>query len=160
MRATSSTRRIQGSLWRLAKVGGLFCLISIALILSGCAKSKIEKERIPGSNVRKEIIRSESQPTDSESPKAKAATNLVNTGRRQLASGQTSKAQETFQNAINIDPSNGTAYYYLAKTRYELSMFEEALGVLDKAEELLQRSDDWVEAISMLREMIQENLVD
>ena len=67
-------------------------------------------------------------------------------------------AENSFQEAINIDPTNGIAYYYLAKVKYETAFFQQAMGILDKAEDLLSASKEWMEAISILRDLIKSEL--
>ena len=79
---------------------------------------------------------------------------MVEDGRRLLVLSEGPSASLAVQEAINVDPKNGIAYYYLAKAKFELGENVQASGVLDKAEELLQGSKDWMEAISILREMI------
>ncbi|MBI2091552.1 MAG: tetratricopeptide repeat protein [Deltaproteobacteria bacterium] len=119
------------------------------------APAKVEHERAPETGARKEIIRTESKPiTLAATPKAKASSTLLEDGRREFAQENFEAAERSFQEAINIDPANGIAYYYLAKTKYAQGQFEQASGVLDKAEELLAGSKEWMEAISILREMI------
>jgi len=73
--------------------------------------------------------------------------------------GNLQKAKGIFQEAVTVDSTNGVAYYYLAKTRFQLKQHEEALGILDKAESLLGSADDWLEAIGLLRSQIQDDYI-
>lgn len=142
----------------------------VCILITGCAApakrpaykkfrpktppAKIERERAPETGAPKEIIRTTPTPPPATSPSMRASARLVEDGRRKLADGDFENAEHTFQEAINIDPNNGIAYYYLAKARYELAKYDTALGVLDKAEGLLTGSKEWVEAIGELRKLI------
>ena len=118
-------------------------------------KTKIERENVPETGAKKEIIRQEPKPVAfGATPKARASAKMVEDGRRSMIAGEYEAAQRAFQDAINIDPGNGVAYYYLAKAKYELGQYEQAGGVLDKAEELLAGSKEWAEAVASLRELI------
>ncbi len=83
--------------------------------------------------------------------------NMVAKGKKQLDNGNLQKAKGILQEAVTVDSTNGVAYYYLAKTRFQLKQHEEALGILDKAESLLGSSDEWTEAIGLLRSRIQDD---
>lgn len=148
-----------------------FCFLLLAscfLLLSSCAtqqtpmkkftpKPKVTKERVQETGAKKEIIRTEPKPfASSSTPKARASLKMVEIGRAQLANENFAQAGAVFQDAINVDPTNGIAYYYLAKAKYELGDTEQALGVLDKAEQLLSGSKEWMEAVSALRGLIKE----
>ena len=158
MRASSCTWCIKKIIWPLVLV-----LLSACATTTGRYKHlppkriKIEHKRAPETGARKEIIRSEPKVFAAAStPKAKASANMVEAGRRELANANFEPAERIFQEAINIDPSNGVAYYYLARAQFELGLFGQSSGVLDKAEELLAGSKEWMEAVATLQEMIKE----
>lgn len=162
MRTSSYRGCVKEDVWKIITICLLFFLASCAKTTSTGRfkhlppkKVKIEHERAPETGAKKEIIRTEpAYLAMAQTPKAKASEKMVETGRVQLAQGNFESAQNIFQEAINIDPANGIAYYYLAKAKFELGMFAQANGVLDKAEELLQGSKEWMEAVAKLREMI------
>lgn len=109
------------------------------------------------SGIPKEIIRPEPKEFASiQTPQRAASQQLINKGKDYLAAGNFDMAARTFQDAVSVDSSNGIAYYYLAKTRYHLKQYDQALGVLDKAESLLTNSAEWIETVSALRNEIQE----
>jgi tetratricopeptide (TPR) repeat protein len=162
MRTSSSAGRVKKTIQII-----FLLLVSCFMLFSACMTTssrikhhpkkaqKIEHERAMETGARKEIIRTESKPiTLAATPKGKASGKLLEEGRRQLAQGDFEAADHSFQEAINIDPTSGIAYYYLAKAKYEQGQLEQASGVLDKAEELLAGSKEWMEAISILRKMI------
>ena len=108
--------------------------------------------------VPKEVQRpSETQFAAVSSPARSASMNMVAKGKKQLDNGNLQKAKGILQEAVTVDSTNGVAYYYLAKTRFQLKQHEEALGILDKAESLLGSSDEWTEAIGLLRSRIQDD---
>jgi len=112
----------------------------------------------PAPKPRMEVIKQEPKPPAmNATPKARASSKQVETGKIKFYDNAYEDAQRAFQQAINIDPENGIAYYYLARTKYELGNYQQALGVLDKAETLLQGSSEWEETIKALREMIEES---
>jgi len=144
---------------------GIGCLVFVFLF--GCAsfekkpaKKYVPKPRIEREGeVRKEVIRPEPRPfVTSSTPRSKASAKMVDEGRALLNNAQFETAERKFQDAIGIDPDNGIAYYYLAKSKYEQGEGEQALGVLDKAEGLLAGSKEWLEAIKELREMIKTEI--
>jgi tetratricopeptide (TPR) repeat protein len=59
-----------------------------------------------------------------------------------------------FQDAINVDPRNGEAYYYLALTDFYLGQYDESVGLLDKAKALLGYDERWLERIENLKASI------
>lgn len=110
-----------------------------------------------GKTVSKEVKKpEEGQFAVVSSPARSASIDMVAKGKQSLAAGKYEKALGIFQEAVIIDSTNGVAYYYLAKTRFNLGQNEEALGILDKAESLLSSADEWMEAITLLRQQIKE----
>lgn len=89
------------------------------------------------------------------SPARTASLAMVTKGKEFLGSGEYDKALNIFQEAALIDSGNGVAYYYMAKTRFYLGQFEEAVGILDKAGSLLGGNPDWSEAIALLKDQIE-----
>lgn len=77
-------------------------------------------------------------------------------GKEYLDSGEAGKAVHTFQEAVNVDPENGVAWFYLALGLYRTDSFEEAIGLLDKADTLLAPYPEWHEEVVKLRVLIQQ----
>ncbi|PIR16633.1 MAG: hypothetical protein COV46_07460 [Deltaproteobacteria bacterium CG11_big_fil_rev_8_21_14_0_20_49_13] len=163
MRVTSCHRSSKENIWKL-----ILPLASCLLLLSACAGvsnksapkrfiSKPKIERVEETGAKKEVIRPEPKPLMiASTPKARASVKVVEEGRREMAAGNFEVAEKQFQEAINIDPNNGIAYYYLARSEFELEKYEQASGILDKAEDLLAGSKEWLEAVATLRDMIKE----
>lgn len=129
----------------------LFFVLLIGLAFIGCPPKKPPKAR-PPREVRKpaEVYRP-APPPAVITPQRKASQRTVQKGITDLNAENYEQALQTFQDAVNIDPSNGVAYYYLAMANNHLEEKETALGLLDKAEALLQYEPEWIEKIEELR---------
>lgn len=109
--------------------------------------------------VNKEVKKpSEGQYATASSPARSASMEMAARGKKLLEAGDYDKALGIFQEAVIIDSTNGVAYYYLAKARFLLDQYEESMGILEKAESLLGSSEEWMEAISLLRSQIQNSI--
>lgn len=95
-------------------------------------------------------------PSAALSPKREASQKIVQMGEEYLQKGLIDKALHTFQEAVNVDSENGVAYFFLAKALYEAKAYEDALGLLDRADSLLASYPDWHEAVSQLRVLIEQ----
>lgn len=140
-------------------------LALIAFVFSfACAKNEGGgyHRKTPGEITRhdpieKEVMRpGEGELAAANSPARKASTDMVMRGKKFLDEQKYPNALGLFQEAVIIDSANGVAYYYLAKTRFYLGQYEEAIGILEKAEALLSQSTGWSETIQVLRGEIQE----
>lgn len=68
-----------------------------------------------------------------------------------MAADEYERAASVLRDAINIDSTNGVAYFYLAECDAKLGQTEVALGLLDKAEALLGANTEWMTKIDELR---------
>lgn len=84
-------------------------------------------------------------------PKRKASMRLIEEGNELIGAKEYERAASAFRDAINIDASNGVAYYYLAFAYIMLEKPDEASGLLDKAQALLRDDQRWQEIIEDLR---------
>lgn len=76
---------------------------------------------------------------------------LVDRGRALLETEEFDRAAASFRDAINVDVSNGVAYYWLAFAEARLGESQAALGLLDKAEALVGADNEWMGKIDELR---------
>lgn len=76
---------------------------------------------------------------------------LIDKGRVFLDENDLPKATAMFRDAVNVDPSNGVAYFYLASVDAKVGLRDVALGLLDKAEALLGADEEWMNKINDLR---------
>lgn len=81
---------------------------------------------------------------------------MVKIGEEYLARGSLDKAIQTFQEAINVDFENGVAYYFMAKALFLAEVYEDALGLLDRAESLLRGYPEWLKEVIRLRLFVKE----
>lgn len=88
---------------------------------------------------------------DKVTPKRHASMRLVERGKTMIDENDPEAAVSVLRDAINIDPSNGVAYFYLANANIALGNAESAAGLLDKAEALLGADEEWMEKIDELR---------
>ncbi|MDO8643916.1 MAG: tetratricopeptide repeat protein [bacterium] len=96
------------------------------------------------------------KPAPALTPKREASQKIVRLGENYLESNELDKAIQTFQEAINVDFENGIAYYFLAKAFYQKGDFDDALGVLDRAQSLLVDDEEWLNEVFRLRLLIEE----
>lgn len=81
---------------------------------------------------------------------------MVNIGREYLDRGEGDKATQTFQEAINVDADNGVAYFFMAKALIFAKSYDDAGGLLDRAETMLAAYPEWLDQIYQLRVAIEE----
>lgn len=84
-------------------------------------------------------------------PRRQASMRLVDKGNVFVASMDYERAAALFRDAINVDGSNGVAYYYMAVADAKLGAVDVAAGLLDKAEAMLGADSEWMTKIDELR---------
>jgi tetratricopeptide (TPR) repeat protein len=134
-------------------------LVLLCLAITACPpvtkKPVAKKPRPRQEEVRekpKEVTRPASpSPAQAMTPQRKASARLVEKGVLEFNSRNYEQAAQIFQDAVNVDASNGMAYYYLAMTDASLGQPDTALGLLDKAESLLRDDQYWMGKIEELR---------
>ncbi len=89
-------------------------------------------------------------------PERRASGSLVEGGRAYLDHGLFDRAADTFQQAANLDPTNGAAFYYLALVKYRMGEYGEVWDYLEKAEALLAGGKHWAEKLEELRREVNE----
>jgi|GEM_PF-2211513 len=153
----------------------LICAVAIAGI-AGCAKQPAYKKlpkkpsAAPGKPVAPKqappSTEAPSQPTtpaaptrtnarpsteDVVTPQRQASMRLVERGKALMDAKDYGRAAGAFRDAVNVDTSNGVAYYYLAAADARLDQPDLAIGLLDKAEALLGADAEWMDKIDALR---------
>jgi len=84
-------------------------------------------------------------------PERKASEALIQKGVDSMDQGLFDRAEDNFQDAVNLDPSNGAGFYYLALIKYKLGEYETVPNFLEKAEALLKNDPDWTGRLESLR---------
>ena len=93
---------------------------------------------------------------DVVTPQRQASMKLVEKGKALIDRRDPEQAASVLMNAVNVDPGNGVAYYYLAVANEEMGQHDVAMGLCDKAEALLGADDSWLVRINQLRGGIDE----
>ena len=125
--------------------------------LVGCAtqKKRPAYKRYPptGREPSPEVIRPTqvSSADEMASPERRASMRLVEQGRLLLDQDELEAATVAFRDAVNVDGTNGVAYYYLALAYVRMDRQEIAVGLLDKAEAMLGYDKEWMDRIDELR---------
>ncbi len=117
-----------------------FCFLS-------CAGKQSSKKSEP------ELVR-QAEPLfvdQNQSPRRVASLRLVEKGIEAINAEKFDRAEQLFQNAMNVDPQNGIAYFYAAKISVLRVDVDRAEGFLDKAEVLIGHDEYWSEMIAELR---------
>lgn len=123
----------------------------ICLVFMACPPKKpVKKVPRPPAEKPAEVSRPPAAP-EVITPQRRASDRLVQKGMGQLDSRNYENALQIFQEAVNVDATNGAAYYYLALTNDYLGEKDTAMGLLDKAESLLGHDPLWLEKIDDLR---------
>ncbi|MBI2082217.1 MAG: hypothetical protein HYT76_01485 [Deltaproteobacteria bacterium] len=84
-------------------------------------------------------------------PEREASNALIEQGKSKLEAGHYDKAFDFFQESVNVDPTNGVGFYYLAYVKYKTGEYQEVANFLEKAEALLSSSKEWQERIDLLK---------
>lgn len=134
----------------------ILCLVIAVLFLSSCVEKFGKKPRYK--KITKEPAVEEIAPYPADrgatTPQRNASARIMDKGVTELNAGNYEQALQTFQSAVNVDSSNGIAYYYLALSNFKLERPDVALGLLDKAEALLQHAPVWMDKVQTLRSSI------
>ncbi|MBI2346785.1 MAG: tetratricopeptide repeat protein [Deltaproteobacteria bacterium] len=153
----------------LLRLLSIFVIVITTAGLAGCAELRGSRPaKRPGQptvtkpqqvvspdGVEREIIRPVSpQLASLKTPQRLASLEIVERGKAFLARREFDKALQMFQEAVTVDGTNGIAYYYLARVRYELRQWPEAMGLLERAESLLGDSPEWLANVEELRAII------
>jgi tetratricopeptide (TPR) repeat protein len=136
----------------------LILVVVLCLAFGACGFKKGPAKRIPTAKKppNKDVIRpADTQPAEQPvTAQNVASQKLVRDGLVLLDQKNYELAAVRFQDAINVDPRNGEAYYYLALADFYLEQYDESIGLLDKAKALLQNDDRWLERIENLKASI------
>jgi len=136
----------------------LFVVFFIFVLSSaGCVKQGHKKEPVKKTERKVERKTTEVKTQFNvyeNTPRRKASDRIVEKGMLEFQSKKYEQALQLFQDAVNVDSSNGVAYYYLALTNIELDRKNAANGLLDKAEALLSHEPGWLEKIENVRKSI------
>ena len=127
----------------------------LCVVLSGACAKKKHRPKAKVKPAPHGVLRpTPGAPTEDLTPQREASERIAEIGQQELANGETDKAIHTLQEAINIDPQNGTAYYWLAKAHSLQQDYAQSLGLLEKAESLADDQSELHQKILDLKEAI------
>lgn len=150
--------RVLTTAWHVWRPLKALLVAAIITGLVGCAEKAPPHRRIPSGKkpAEKEVVRpvTERPAPAAATPQGAVAQSLVARGVTYLDQKNYELAAVRFQDAINVDPRNGEAYYYLALADFYLEQYDVAIGLLEKAMSLLGSDPLWAERIENLRASI------
>ncbi len=76
-----------------------------------------------------------------------ASTKLMDAGAKELNAGNLDQAEELFEQALRVSPTNGKPYYYLGVIASRQKDYERALGFLQQAENFLHTDNFWMSQV-------------
>jgi tetratricopeptide (TPR) repeat protein len=82
-----------------------------------------------------------------------ASIRLVEKGVKQLNAGSLDDAEQSFEQAVRVSPTNGRPYYYLGVIAAKQKDYQRSLGFLQQAEAYLSDDDFWMSQV-----LLQEGL--
>jgi tetratricopeptide (TPR) repeat protein len=108
-----------------------------------------------------EEIEEKFSPTLSQSltPEQTVSLRLTQEGEEALLRGSMIEASNTFAKAIDLDPSNGFAYYFLGEINFQKGKYHQSLTFLEKAEGILQKRSHWLSKIYSLMGINYETMI-
>ncbi|MBF0104746.1 MAG: tetratricopeptide repeat protein [Deltaproteobacteria bacterium] len=128
-------------------------LMAVLLITSGCAGTTHQKV-VSVNKQRPETIQKYERPEQIQASDASPSGSLVSEGIIMLKESRHSEAEWRFEEAVNLDPDYGPAYYWLARAKFRLEEIKNALSLLEKAEALLNKSEVWMDRIYKFRSFL------
>jgi tetratricopeptide (TPR) repeat protein len=76
-----------------------------------------------------------------------ASSKLVDGGVKQLNAGNLEDAEQMFEQALRVSPTNGRPYYYLGVIAIKQKDYQRSLGFLQQAENLLHADNFWMSQV-------------
>ena len=72
---------------------------------------------------------------------------LVENGVKMLNTGDLDSAEQMFEQALRVSPTNGKPYYYLGIVAAKQKNYDRSLGFLGQAETYLKDDDFWMSQV-------------
>jgi tetratricopeptide (TPR) repeat protein len=129
------------------------CLSILACAVYPQAPSSSTSARSPSSAPMMQK-RDQTLPRQENSPRALASLRLTEEARMLLNSGRIDDAITTLEHAMNLDPSNGQNYYYLAEAWLKKGNFSQAREFNRLAAMYLKDEPEWINRVNDQKERI------
>jgi Tfp pilus assembly protein PilF len=94
----------------------------------------------------------------SASPGDKASIHLVEAGTKQMNAGNLDDAEQTFEQALRVSPTNGRPYYYLGVIASKQKNYDRGLSFLSQAETYLNDDSFWMSQVYLQEGLIYKDL--
>lgn len=133
------------------------CVLGLAYAFSGCAPavlSPLPPERQPQQPVPQQAEEPEKK-VETVNPRVLAALQLTAQGRLFLKEDRPDDAIGVFEQAINLNPSNGLNYYYLSEAWLMKGDIDQAAEFNRLAEIYFNNDSEWLVNVIQQRERIE-----
>jgi tetratricopeptide (TPR) repeat protein len=125
-------------------------LVLLTALLTGCPKPVLKWEPAKAEET------TPSEAATEENPRAVAALQLTDQGRRLLEDRQPDKAIRAFEQAVSLDPTNGQNYYYLSEAWLMKQSAAQAKEFNQLAEIHLKEDSQWMIRVAQQADRIAE----
>ena len=126
------------------------CLVLLTVLLAGCPKPILKVESAEAEET------TPSEAAAEENPRAAAALQLTDQGRRLLEDRKPDKAIRALEQAVSLDPSNGQNYYYLSEAWLMKGSAAQAREFNQLAEIHLKEDNQWMIRVAQQADRIAE----
>lgn len=126
----------------------------LILFLFSCAKQAKPPARPTEQPQKQEIEQTMPATPVVKTPESSASTRLIEQGKSNYNAGQYQKAMQSLEAAVNLEPDNGEAYYWLSRSNLALDDKDNAKQYLDTARSYLS-DDDWLQKLDELQKEIE-----
>lgn len=125
------------------------------LSLSACALVPPSPSSPPSSSPEPAVQeRRATPPSQQDSPRVLASLSLTEQARALLESGRVDDAIRTLEHSMNVNPSNGQNYYYLAEAWLQKGNLSQAVEFNRLAALYLRDDPDWTSRVKDQQERI------
>lgn len=135
----------------------MFYWIVLVFIVSGCSAKQTASSPSPRHQGLPPQIQQTEKTPDQASPRVLASVQLTEEGRALLERGYPDDAMTMLERSINLDPTNGQNYYYMAQAWLLKGNTAQAEEFNYLAETYLKDDPDWMSRVLRQKDSI-ENL--
>ena len=128
----------------------ILCILLLAAWLAGCPKPMLKGSPSEGDQITVE------DEAEQENPRAVASLQLTDQGRRLVENKQPDKAIRVLEQAVNLHPTNGRNYYYLAEAWLMKGFADQAREFNHLAEIHLKDDSRWLIRVGKQADRIAE----
>lgn len=139
----------------------MYCILGFVYIFSGCAPAvltPLPPEQEQQQQQQQPVSQQTGEPekkVETVSPRVLAALQLTTQGRQFLEEGRPDDAIGVFEQAINLNPSDGLNYYYLSEAWLVKGDIDQATEFNRLAEIYFNDNSEWLVNVIQQRERIE-----